>query len=120
MAGLNWVDGVLLVLVALVAWGATTRGFVQVFTGLVGFVLTLLAALLLTAPLAEWLGRNLAVGQLWAAPIAFLLIWLAAQIVFTAPDEPRQRKCSELHHNGNGGTHPDCRRVTRTVEREHE
>jgi len=84
VAGLNWVDGVLLVLVALVAWGATTRGFVQVFTGLVGFVLTLLAALLVTAPLADWLTRQIGVSELWAAPIAFLLIWLAAQIVFTA------------------------------------
>jgi uncharacterized protein YkwD len=83
VAGLNWVDGVLLVLVALVAWGATTRGFVQVFTGLVGFVLTLLAALLLTAPLADWLTRQIGVSELWAAPIAFLLIWLAAQLVFT-------------------------------------
>ncbi len=79
----NWVDAALLVLVAGSAWLATRRGFLQVFTSLVGFLITLLAALLFTAPLAAAL-TGLGLQQIWAAPVAFVLIWLVVQLLLAA------------------------------------
>jgi uncharacterized protein YkwD/uncharacterized membrane protein required for colicin V production len=83
-SALNWVDATLLILVALMAWGATGRGFVQVATSLAGFVITLAAALALTPALAGWLATQMSVPQLWAPPVAFLVIWVAAQVLFMA------------------------------------
>ena len=80
----NWVDAALLAMVALVAWGATSRGFLQVFAGLLGFVLTLAAALLFTAPLAAWLASQTAIAQPWTLPLAFVLLWAGTQLVYSA------------------------------------
>ncbi len=83
MAGFNWIDGVLLVLVVIVAWGATNRGFLQVCATLVSFVLAVLAALLGTPGLGEWLRTHTALPDLWRAPVAFLALWIGAQLLFT-------------------------------------
>ncbi|HMA33547.1 MAG TPA: CvpA family protein [Chloroflexia bacterium] len=83
MTGFNWVDLALLVMVALIAIGATSRGFLQVAVGLAGFVLTLTAALLFTAPVAAWLDTHTGVPQLWTPPLAFLGLWLGAQLLYT-------------------------------------
>jgi uncharacterized protein YkwD/uncharacterized membrane protein required for colicin V production len=77
----NWVDALLLGVVALTAWSALGQGFLQVCARLGGFVLTLLAALLGTAPLAAWLDTHTAIPQLWTPPVAFLIIWIGGQVI---------------------------------------
>ncbi len=83
MAGFNWVDGVLLVWVALQAWAATRRGFLQSAAGLLGFVLTLGAALIGAGPPAAWLAVHTGLPQLWTTPAGFLVVWLITQIGYT-------------------------------------
>ena len=78
----NWVDGVLLAVVALSAWNATSRGFLQVGVSLAGFLLTLGVALAGTAPLAGWITARTSLPPLWAAPLAFLVLWAGGQAIF--------------------------------------
>jgi uncharacterized protein YkwD len=69
-------------MVGLTAVGATARGFLQVAVALVGFVITLVAALTLTPALASWLADHTTLDQLWVSPVAFLIIWAGTQVVY--------------------------------------
>ncbi|MDQ2806602.1 MAG: CAP domain-containing protein [Chloroflexota bacterium] len=83
MTGFNGVDGALLAWVALQAWGATRRGFLQVALGLLGFVLTLGIALIGAGAAAAWLATHTGLPQLWTPPLGFLAVWLTAQVGYT-------------------------------------
>ena len=81
--GFNWVDGLVVLIVLITAGLAISRGFVQVMTNLVGFVLTLLLAFLWHGVFADFLTQHLGLAPLWARPLAFVLVWLVAQGVYT-------------------------------------
>lgn len=80
---MNWVDLGVGAVVVLFAALAVSRGFVQVMTNLVGFVLTLLVAFLGHPPVADLLTARLGLAPLWARPVAFLGVWLGAQLVYS-------------------------------------
>jgi uncharacterized protein YkwD/uncharacterized membrane protein required for colicin V production len=79
----NWVDVGIVAVVGLFAVLAISRGFVQVMANLVGFVLTLLVAFLWHPAVAEWLTAQGGLAPLWARPLAFLGVWLGAQLVYS-------------------------------------
>ncbi len=69
--------------VVLFAAVAVSRGFVQVTTNLVGFVLTLLVALLWHPQVAAFLTAQMGLAPMWAQPVAFLGVWLGTQLVYS-------------------------------------
>jgi uncharacterized protein YkwD/uncharacterized membrane protein required for colicin V production len=82
VSAFNWVDGIVLVVILVFAVLAVSRGFVQVMTNLAGFVLTLVVAFLLHGPVAQFLATGLGLAGVWARPVAFLLMWALAQVVY--------------------------------------
>ena len=82
MSAFNWVDGIVLVVILVFAALAVSRGFVQVMTNVAGFVLTLLVAFALHGPVAQFLTTGVGLEGLWARPVAFLLMWALAQLVY--------------------------------------
>ncbi|MGH9943601.1 MAG: CvpA family protein [Pyrinomonadaceae bacterium] len=72
------VDLLLGVLVLLGAWRGWQRGFIFALLDLVRWVGSLLLALRFYRPVADWLGPRLGWAGAWDAPLAFLLVALAA------------------------------------------
>lgn len=82
VSAFNWVDGIVLVVILVFAALAVSRGFVQVMTNVAGFVLTLLLAFALHGPVAQFLATGLGLAGMWARPVAFMLMWALAQLVY--------------------------------------
>jgi uncharacterized protein YkwD/uncharacterized membrane protein required for colicin V production len=82
VSALNWVDLIILLVVLVFAGLAMSRGFVQVMTNLMGFMLTLLVAFLGHGGLAVTLTNGLGWAPLWARPVAFMVLWAAAQLAY--------------------------------------
>jgi uncharacterized protein YkwD len=79
----NWVDLAVVAVIVLFAALAVGQGFVQVMTNLVGFLLTLLVAFLGHPPVADLLSERWGLAPLWARPVAFVGVWLGAQLVYS-------------------------------------
>lgn len=73
----------LLLLMGVSAASATRRGFLQVASGLIGFLLTVAVAFLGTVPLATWLDDHTALARPWTQPGAFLILWVATQLLYS-------------------------------------
>ena len=82
MTGFNGVDAVLLAWIALQAWSATRRGFLQAALELLGLILTLGIALIGARPAADWLATHTALSQLWTPPLGFLAVSLLTQLIY--------------------------------------
>lgn len=78
----NLIDIVLVLLVLLSLLNGWRRGFILGSIDLLGWILSLLAALRFYRPVANWLGARVNVWtEIWDAPIAFLLISVVAGVV---------------------------------------
>jgi uncharacterized protein YkwD len=78
----NLIDLVLVLVVLLSALNGWRRGFILGLLDLVGWILSLLAALRFYRPLANWLGARVDFwSEIWDAPIAFLFIAVIAGVV---------------------------------------
>jgi uncharacterized protein YkwD len=58
------------------------RGFLRVFAGLLGMVLSFSAALVFYIPVSLYLSAHFDIAYASAKPISFIVIWLALQVVF--------------------------------------
>jgi uncharacterized protein YkwD len=79
----NWVDIAVLFVLAVFGLRGIQRGFVLGLVDLVGFVLALAVALRFYLSLAEGLQPFLPLPAALAKPIAFLGLWLVADLVFS-------------------------------------
>jgi uncharacterized protein YkwD len=79
---INLIDIALVLVVVLIVLNGWRRGFILGSLDLVGWILSLLAALRFYRPVANWLGARVNFwAELWDAPIAFLLISVIAGVV---------------------------------------
>ena len=82
--GFNWVDLLLLLVVAGSAYAGWQRGFILSSIDLVRWLGSWLAALLLYKPAAHFLGLILDLGDIWRMPLAFVGVLLIASFAITA------------------------------------
>jgi uncharacterized protein YkwD/uncharacterized membrane protein required for colicin V production len=74
---INFIDILLLILIALSLLNGYRRGFVHGVLDLAGWVLSLIAGLRFYQPVARWLGANFDLwSDVWDQPIAFVLVAL--------------------------------------------
>lgn len=76
----NWVD---IVILAIVAWNIAAgvrRGFMGALVDLLGFLLSLAIALTLYVQAAEWAVRQWNVPDLLAQPLAFAVLWVVTSV----------------------------------------
>lgn len=78
---MNLVDLFLGLLIAWGAWIGWRRGFIRASLFLLTFALSLIAALLAWRPLAGLLHGLVPSSGAWAAPLCFLVVYLALQLV---------------------------------------
>lgn len=79
--GISAIDLLLVAVIILSLFNGYRRGFVHGVLDLAGWVLSLLAALRYSQPVAQWLGPNIDLwSEVWDQPIAFILIGLLVSI----------------------------------------
>src|SRR5688572_7201813 len=75
----NLIDFLLVVLILLSVLNGWRRGFILGLLDLLGWVLSLLAALRFYQPVARWIGAHVdRWSEIWDQPIAFVLVALLA------------------------------------------
>ena len=78
---MNWVDLLLAAVVLLGAWTGWQRGFVRAALFLVSMAVALVVAIATYRYPAEWLQATYPALNVWAAPAAFVIVWLGCQLV---------------------------------------
>jgi uncharacterized protein YkwD len=79
---INFIDILLLIVIALSVMNGYRRGFVRGVLDLAGWVLSLIAALRYYQPVARWLGPRIDLwSEAWDQPIAFVLVALFTGII---------------------------------------
>lgn len=78
---LNLIDLLLLLIVALSAWGGWHRGFILGVLDLLRWVLSFLAALFLYRPLSSWLTAFTGLTEIWVQPLAFIFVIIVAGVL---------------------------------------
>lgn len=79
---MNWVDLVIVLLVAVFALDGIKRGFLLQTFNIIGFLFSLLASLTFYAPLADLLIKIMNIPKIGANPAAFLLLWIITESIF--------------------------------------
>ncbi|HEY8558946.1 MAG TPA: CvpA family protein [Pyrinomonadaceae bacterium] len=95
---LNWIDGLLILLVALSVWGGYRRGFILSALDLLRWIGSLLAGLLFYKPVAGWLAAVTGWTDVWNQPAAFLLAAVAAGVLIRIAGNALLRKLSPDAH----------------------
>ncbi len=100
---LTWID-ILLVLIVLASVAAGwRRGFILSFLDLVRWLGSWLAALMIYKPVAAWLSPLFGLDDTWSAPVAFVMILVAAgiaiqmlgrQLLTRIPKEAHERRAN--------------------------
>lgn len=80
---MNWVDLSIIAIFLLYMIEGIRRGFIEQTLELVGFFLTILISLLLYQPFSVWVSANTGVEGLAAQPVAFLVLWVVFQILYS-------------------------------------
>lgn len=80
---MNWVDVIVILIFLVYIAEGLRRGFIEQLFELFGFILTLFVGFWIYQPVADWLVRNVGVQQLAANPLAFLLVWVVLQLIFS-------------------------------------
>jgi len=79
--GVNWVDGLLFLIVLISVAAGWQRGFIQSMLDVVRWLGSWLSALLLYRPLAGSLGYVINWNEIWRQPIAFIFILFASSVL---------------------------------------
>lgn len=78
----NFIDVLLVILIALNLLNGYRRGFILGVLDLAGWVLSLLAGLRYYQPLANWIGPRVDLwSEMWDQPIAFIIVALLAGVI---------------------------------------
>jgi uncharacterized protein YkwD len=81
LRAVNWVDLLLAAIVLLGMWTGWQRGFVRAALFLVSMSVALLVAIVFYRYPAEWLQARVPSLNVWAAPAAFVILWLGGQLL---------------------------------------
>ncbi len=97
----NPIDIVLVVLVLLIALNGWRRGFILGLLDLLGWILSLIAALRFYQPVAAWLGARVDLwSDVWDRPLAFFLIAASAGVAVRLLSYVVLRRLPENTHEG--------------------
>lgn len=80
---MNWIDAVILGVFAFYLIEGLRRGFIEQSLELLGFFITLLLTFLSYKSFAVWLGHNAGLEGFAAKPVAFLLLWVVFQVMYS-------------------------------------
>lgn len=93
------IDLLLVLVLGLWVWNGYRRGFLLGLLDLVRWGASLLAAIRFYQPVALWLGASLGFSEVWARPVAFLLVAVFVSILVQAAGYALLRRMSpETHH----------------------
>lgn len=81
---MNWIDWLIILFILIALVDGYIRGFLLQFIELTAFTLAIILGLLWYRGLADWLIQSSGMSALIAKPVAFLGIWLAIDIGFSA------------------------------------
>lgn len=96
--GLNWIDILLLIVIALSVAVGWHRGFIVGILDLFRWVVSWLAALLFYKLLASWLGSVTDWTEMWRAPIAFLFVLITAGFLIQLAGRALLRRVPADYH----------------------
>lgn len=80
---MNIIDVILIVVVLFSAWAGWRRGFIAGSLDLIGWIGSVVVALLYYRPVAEFIEGDLASFNVWTLPIAFLAVMLITRLLFS-------------------------------------
>ncbi|HYF30720.1 MAG TPA: CvpA family protein [Chitinophagaceae bacterium] len=80
---MNIIDLLLVIIVLLSAWAGWRRGFIIGSLDLIGWIGSVVVALLFYRPVAGFIERNIALLGVWSLPVAFLAVMLITRILFS-------------------------------------
>ncbi len=80
---MNWIDFTILGIFIFYLVEGLRRGFIEQSLELLGFFITILLTLATYKPFAVWLANNAGLEGFAAKPVAFLLLWVVFQVVYS-------------------------------------
>lgn len=80
---MNWVDGIIIITLAIYIFEGLHRGFVEQLLELLGFFLTIFLAAWTYRPIGFWLAAHFGVVQAAAQPLGFLIDWVVLQALYS-------------------------------------
>lgn len=95
---MNWVDGLLVLIVGLSVWTGWQKGFILGIVDLVSWMGSLLAGFFLYSYVANGIDRYITPLGVWSAPVAFVLTIILARILLSLLFSPLLRNTSENTH----------------------
>jgi uncharacterized protein YkwD len=96
--GINWIDILLVAVIAISVAAGWHRGFIVGILDLFRWVASWLAALLFYKPVTSWLGSVTDWTETWRAPIAFLFILIAAGFLIQLAGRALLRRIPRDYH----------------------
>jgi uncharacterized protein YkwD len=103
---INPIDILLVIVILLSVLNGYRRGFVHAMLDLAGWVLSLLAGLRYSRPVAQWIGPRLDLwSEVWDQPIAFVVVALCVGLIVQAigyaalrrlPEDLHERRVNQL------------------------
>lgn len=96
---MNFIDILLIVVVLLSVLSGWRRGFIIGALSLISWVASIVAALLLYRPLADFIEKYTTSLGVWTLPVAFILIMLIFRALFSIGNNMILRGVSESTHN---------------------
>lgn len=79
---MNWIDTIVLLVILAFAIEGQNRGFLDQAVNIVGFAFSLIVALTVYSQLGNVLTKTFNLAPIAAAPVAFLIIWIATESLF--------------------------------------
>jgi len=80
---MNWIDYFIIAVFIFYIFEGVRRGFIEQVLELVGFFATIFLALWVYRPLSGWVVSNLGAPANLAEPIAFFIVWLGLQALYS-------------------------------------
>ncbi|RCH54065.1 hypothetical protein DJ568_14365 [Mucilaginibacter hurinus] len=95
---INWVDVILILILLLCAVTSVRRGFILSTLDLLSWAGSLMASILLNKPLSNLLDKNFTAMGPWSAPVAFIIVLVAARITLDTLADRVLNKIPEKTH----------------------
>ena len=80
---MNWVDAVIILTFGVYLYEGLRRGFIEQVFELFGFFLTIFLAFWIYKPVGVWLVGNVGVTEIIGEPLAFIIVWVFLQVLFS-------------------------------------